>query len=168
MRTTGCYSHFKRSSSSWQLCTLYLNRRHTHWLPSDATSTIMQRTPFTLFSQRFSISADGPANAYQHTAMYSAYFFTFGGKKGKCVMHHNSSGAVCGTQARLASGPECPLDGVPCILPTKCTLFILPFYVSPPASVHPPANIKGFILPDYQRMHSLFVLLPTSSTIISV
>ena len=35
------------------------------------------------------------------------------GKEGKCVMHHNAQGAVCGTPARLAVGPSRPLESLP-------------------------------------------------------
>ena len=49
----------------------------------------------------------------------TSLFFLFGGK---AEMLHAPYSAVCGTPLGLASGPICPLDSMPCVLPTKTLL----------------------------------------------
>ena len=48
------------------------------------------------------------------------FFIFFGGKGGKCFMHHNTKRHhVWDSLPGLAVGPICLLDILPCVLPTK-------------------------------------------------
>ena len=70
-----------------------------------------------------------PSDCYvQPWPIYCSYnccgqpFFFLVGRGGKCVMHRNVQGAVCGTPERPAVGPFRLLDILPPDLPTKTLL----------------------------------------------